>query len=115
MLSHMMTANTENFDQVVLGSEQPVLVDFFATWCGPCKMLTPVLEELAKAYEGRAKIVKVDVDESPELAAKYGVSAVPSLKLFQKGEVQQQAMGFQSRKDLSVMLDKALPALAKAR
>ncbi len=110
-----MTANTENFDQVVLGSDLPVLVDFFATWCGPCKMLTPVLEELAKAYEGRARIVKVDVDESPELAGKYGVSAVPSLKLFQKGEVQQQTMGFQSRKDLAAMLDKAVPALAKTR
>ena len=106
----MMTANTGSFEKVVLQSAVPVLVDFYATWCGPCKMLTPVLEDLAKSYEGRAAIVKVDVDESQDLATQYGISAVPALLVFQNGQVMNQTVGFQSRKDLAAMLDKAMQA-----
>lgn len=103
-----MKTTTETFDQDALKSELPVLVDFYATWCGPCKMLGPVLEEVAKRYEGRAKVVKVDIDESPELAQRFGVSAVPTLVLFKDGKAVQKVMGFQSPKQLSTLLDGAL-------
>jgi thioredoxin 1 len=103
-----MKTTTETFDQDALKSELPVLVDFYATWCGPCKMLTPVLDEVAKRYEGRAKVVKVDIDESPDLAQRYGVSAVPTLVLFKDGKAVQKVMGFQSPKQLSTLLDGVL-------
>ena len=103
-----MKTTTETFEQDALKSDLPVLVDFYATWCGPCKMLAPVLDEVAKRYEGRAKVVKVDIDESPELAQRFGVSAVPTLVLFKDGKVVQQVMGFQSPKQLSTLLDGVL-------
>jgi thioredoxin 1 len=103
-----MKTTTETFDQDALKAELPVLVDFYATWCGPCKMLAPVLEEVAKRYEGRAKVVKVDIDESPELAQRFGVSAVPTLVLFKDGKAVQKVMGFQSPKQLSTLLDGVL-------
>ena len=103
-----MQTTTATFEQDALKSDLPVLVDFYATWCGPCKMLAPVLDEVAKRYEGRAKVVKVDIDESPELAQRFGVSAVPTLVLFKEGKVVQQVMGFQSPKQLSTLLDGVL-------
>lgn len=78
----MMIVTKENFEQEVLKSEVPVLVDFFANWCMPCKMFAPVLEEVADAYAGKLKIVKVDIDEAIELAQKYRVMSIPTIKLF---------------------------------
>jgi len=78
--------NDENFETEVLKSEVPVLVDFWAEWCGPCKMLSPIMDELAVAVEGKAKIVKVNVDESPLMAAKYEISAIPTTIVFENGE-----------------------------
>ena len=88
-----MTTNSKTFQQDVLQSELPVLVDFFATWCGPCKMLAPALEQLATQYQGRVKILKVDVDESGDLAQQYNITAVPTLLLFKKGQVTQTFTG----------------------
>ena len=78
----MVTVNNVNFEQEVLNSDVPVLVDFFATWCMPCKMFAPVLEEASESYANRLKIVKVNVDEAVELAQKYRVMSIPTLKLF---------------------------------
>jgi thioredoxin 1 len=78
---------TEGFDVDVLGSSPPVLVDFWATWCGPCRMIAPLIDELAVKYEGSVVIGKVNVDEQPDLAQKYGISSIPTLLLFKDGEV----------------------------
>lgn len=85
-----------------------VLVDFFATWCGPCKMLAPVLEELSTAYEGKATIVKVDVDQENDLAAQYGVMSIPTLVLFKNGEIVKQVTGFQPKPQLEALIKSAL-------
>ena len=77
----------QNFEEKVLKSEIPVLVDFFATWCGPCKMLAPVIAELAEKYEGKVKVGKVNVDEENELAMKYQISSIPTLVLFKEGKI----------------------------
>lgn len=97
-----------NFQGDVLGAQGVVLVDFFATWCGPCKMLAPVVEELAAEYEGKAKIGKLDVDENPETAGKYGVQSIPTIIIFKDGQEVDKMMGFQSKEALKERLDKAL-------
>ncbi len=107
----MNIANGNNFEQEVIKSETPVLVDFFATWCGPCRMLGPVLESVAQEFQGKAKIVKVDIDESPELAVQYGITAVPTLLVFSGGKAVQQAMGFQTQKQLAMLLNSVTASL----
>ncbi len=101
------TATADNFAQI-LESDQPVLVDFWAPWCPPCRAVAPVIDELATEYEGRAQVVKIDVDESPELAAKYGVSSIPAFFVFKNGEVQDQAVGALTRGALSKLIDEQL-------
>jgi thioredoxin 1 len=103
---HIMKTDTNSFDLDVQQSELPVLVDFYATWCGPCQMLSPVLEEIAKKYEGQAKVIKVDIEESPELAGRFGITAVPTLMVFHDGKPVQKALGFQSPRQIAAMLDK---------
>jgi thioredoxin 1 len=110
-----MKTNSKTFEQDVVKSEIPVLVDFFATWCGPCKMLAPALDSLAERYQGRAKIMKVDVDESPELAGQFGIQAVPTLILFNHGKVVQQSSGVPSMHNLSTMLDAVVLSPASGR
>jgi thioredoxin len=100
-----LEVNESNFEAEVLKSTQPVLVDFWATWCGPCKMLTPVLEEIATEQAGRAKVVKVNVDENQELAARYGIQAVPTLLYFANGEVRDTSLGASSKKALLTKLE----------
>jgi thioredoxin 1 len=90
--------NDANFETEVLNSTQPVLVDFWAEWCGPCKMIAPVLEEIAREQAGRVKIVKVNVDESPALAARYDIRAVPTLLYFVGGQLRHQTMGAAGKK-----------------
>jgi thioredoxin 1 len=105
-----VTLTDDNFDTEVLESDQPVLVDFWAEWCGPCKMLEPVVEELAEAYEGRAKIGKLDVDANSEVAMKYNIRSIPSLIFFKGGEVEEQVVGVVPKKKLSKKLDELVEA-----
>ena len=84
----------ENFESEVLKSEKPVLVDFWATWCGPCRMIAPIIEEIAHDYEGKIKVGKVNVDEQEELAVRYGISSIPTLLLFKNGEVAKKTLGY---------------------
>lgn len=97
--------NKENFEAEVLKSAQPVVVDFWAEWCGPCKMLGPVLDEIAGEQAGRVKIAKVDVDQNPELAARFGIRSIPTLLYFAGGEVRDQTVGLLSKKAILSRLD----------
>jgi thioredoxin 1 len=103
-----MHVGDADFDAVVLGSSEPVLVDFWAEWCGPCKMIAPALDELADSYAGKAKIVKVNVDHNRASAMKYHVRSIPMLLLFKNGQVYSQQIGAVGKAQLSQMIDKAL-------
>ena len=94
----------DEFEKEVIGSELPVLVDFWASWCAPCRMQGEVLKEIAPDLAGKVKIVKVNVDESEKTAIRYGISAIPTLLLFKNGEVAEKSVGLSSRAELSEML-----------
>ena len=101
----MESINEANFDEKVIQSSSPALVDFWAEWCGPCKMLTPVLEELSSENESKINIFKVNVDENQQLAVKYGIRSIPTLLLFKGGEIQEQIVGRKSKSDLQTSID----------
>lgn len=94
-----------NFDDAVLKSDKPVLVDFWASWCGPCMMLAPVIEEIAEDYEDEVAVGKVNVDEEPELSAKYGIESIPTLLLFKNGAVVKKSVGYLPKNSIEEMLD----------
>ena len=96
---------SQEFPSKVLQAEGPVMVDFFATWCGPCRMLGPVLDEISQETAGTASVYKVDVDQSPDLAARYGVTGVPAIMVFRNGEVAKSTVGFQPKQSLMQLLD----------
>jgi thioredoxin 1 len=104
----IVTLTQDNFEAEALKSAQPVLVDFWAEWCGPCKMIAPVLDELATEFQGKAKIGKVNIDEHQSLAAQYGVRAIPTLLVIKNGQVVKQLVGAKSKRDLKAELDSAL-------
>ena len=97
--------SSEEFESKVLQSEVPVLVDFFATWCGPCKMLAPVLDEVAGELAGKAAVYKVDVDKSPEIAQRFSIMSVPTLIVFENGQVKKTAMGAQPKSSLLALFE----------
>lgn len=98
----------ENFEEEVLKSSMPVLVDFWATWCGPCRMLAPVVEELATEYAGKVKVCKIDVDAAPNASTQYRIASVPTLIFFKDGQVVAQAAGLQSKAALQEKLNALL-------
>jgi thioredoxin 1 len=102
----MVTLTKSNFANEVLQSPTPVLVDFWAEWCGPCKMIAPILNELADEYAGRVKIGKVNIDDQQELATEYGIRAIPTLLLFHQGQVADQIVGLRSKRDLKASFDR---------
>src|ERR1700681_1622240 len=100
--------NEENFDKEALQADLPVMVDFWAIWCGPCKVLSPIVEEIAKDYEGKVKVGKVNVDENNHLAAKYGVMSIPTLKFFKGGKMMGELIGAAPKSTVEAELKKYL-------
>lgn len=107
-MSNEIQLTDANFEAEVVNSDKPVLVDFWAPWCGPCRMIGPVIEELAKEYEGKVKVCKLNTDEAQDTAGKYQISAIPTILLFKGGKVEQQLVGLQSKEDLKKQLDELL-------
>jgi thioredoxin 1 len=100
--------NLKDWDKEVINSQLPVFVDFWAEWCGPCRMVSPVVEELAGEYSGKINFVKVNVDENNELASKYNVFSIPTLAIFNKGQIVAQQVGAASKSSYKNMIDKTL-------
>lgn len=102
--------NDSNFDQTLQGTSQPVLVDFHATWCGPCKMLGPVIDEIATEQDGKAVVAKVDVDDAPAISSRYGISSIPALIIFRDGKPVKSFVGLQPKAVLTAALAAAAAA-----
>lgn len=101
-----MTITTQNFEEEVLNAQTPVLIDFWASWCNPCKMLSPVIDEISEESDGSYKVGKINVDDEPELAAKFRVMSIPTLLVFDKGEITAKSVGVQSKNKIMNMLGK---------
>lgn len=107
-MSEPITVDDSNFEQVVLQSDKPVLVDFWAPWCRPCLMVAPILDELAEEYSGRVSVVRMDIDQNPKTPAKYSIMSIPTLLIFKKGEPISHIVGFRPKEELKQNLDDAL-------
>jgi thioredoxin 1 len=107
-MSAVATVNDANFETEVIKSPVPVMVDFYATWCGPCKQLAPIVEALAKDYTGKIKVVKLDIDEAPAVASSHGIMAVPTVMLFKGGSEKAKFTGFRPRPALESEIKKLL-------
>jgi thioredoxin 1 len=106
--SHTLEFSDQNFEEDVLKSPQPVLVDFWATWCGPCRMMAPTVDVIAAEYAGRAKVGKLNVDENLTIASRYGIRSIPTLLVFKAGQIQEQVSGTQPKDVINRLLDKYL-------
>jgi thioredoxin 1 len=106
--TNIVTLTEANFQSEVINSPKPVLVDFWATWCGPCRMLAPIIDEIAKDYDGRVKVAAVDVDIAPSLAERYKVEALPTVMMFRGGKVVDQFVGLRSKGEIQLQLNKLL-------
>ena len=107
-MSNVLELNGENFESEVVNSDVPVLVDFWAPWCGPCKMIGPVIEELAGEFDGKAKIGKVNVDNNQDLAARFGIKGIPTVMLFKGGESINNFVGVRPKEDLTAAINAAI-------
>jgi len=112
--SDIVHVSDRDFEEVVLKAKQPVLLDFSAMWCGPCRALAPVLERVAASYRRKAIVAKLDVDKSPETSSRYHVSSIPTLIVFQNGKAAEKSVGLQEEARLAAMLDRALEAGKKS-
>ena len=108
MAGNVIELNDAAFDELVHGTEVPVLVDFWAPWCGPCKMMKPIIEEVAEAYADRAKICKLNTDDARDSAMEFGITSIPTIILFKGGQVQKKWVGLTSKKDLAEAIDELL-------
>ncbi len=95
-----------NFDEEVLKSEQPVLIDFWAVWCGPCKALAPIVDEVAQSYSGKVKVAKMNVDQNPGTPGRYGIRGIPTLLIFKGGQVKEQIVGYVPKETIEKAIDK---------
>lgn len=102
----IVEVNDSNFDQDVLKSDKPVLIDFWAAWCGPCRALAPIVDELAEAYQGKVKVAKMDVDRNCATPMRYGVRGIPTLLVFKGGQVKEQIVGYVAKEQIQKALDK---------
>lgn len=108
MSEYIKEVNDDNFEQAILQSNTPVLVDFWAPWCGPCRMLAPTVEAIAEQYAGDARVAKLNVDDNPSVVQRYRIQGIPTLILFQGGEEKERIIGASSKETISRMIDKAL-------
>ncbi len=108
MAGNVVELTDETFDDIVFNSDMPVLVDFWAPWCGPCKMMTPVIEEIAEIYKDKAVICKLNTDDARDSAMEFGISGIPTLILFKAGQIEKKWVGVTSKKNISEALDELL-------
>ena len=108
MAEHIVHISDESFEEEVLQSERPVLIDYWAEWCGPCKMIAPVLDEIANEYSDRLKVVKLNIDDNPQTPPKYGIRGIPTLMVFKNGQVEATKVGTVSKAQLTAFLDQNL-------
>jgi len=109
-MSNEIIVTDDNFEQDVLKSDVPVLVDFWAPWCGPCKMVAPIVEELAGEYDGKLKVGKLNTDENQGVAARYGIMSIPTLLIFKNGDVAEKIIGAQSKQAITARIESVLAA-----
>ena len=108
MSEEIQSVDQDSFEKTVLESQKPVLVDFWAPWCAPCRAVAPIVEDLAKEYKGKVEFAKVNVDESPFIASKFSIMSIPTLMIFKEGKPVEHAVGFKPKDQLKKLLDKTL-------